>query len=413
MNQYQLIQKHREMENEEGILVTLVEIEGSSYRNIGAKMLIDDVGQAAGMISGGCLEKDVIQKAWWLTQCKTAVLRTYDTSMEGDQDFTYNLGCNGIIHLLFERIQQPSCSQYLKTLNAVYFNQEPAASAVIYRSDQPDLVGKRLLINQQGTLFCDDLPTTLKTEIIALLTECLDHQQNHCADIHHLSKKHTVLIEAMLPPIALTIFGAGQDAQPLAHFAKALGWFTTVIDMRPDHANTRRFPMVDRVSNNTFDQPLTQIPLNKEAVIVVMSHSLPQDQAVLAALLKPGIFFRYLGILGPTLRTHKILDAIGPESWRSIERHQPHVSFPIGLNIGADSPDEVALAIVAEIQAVLTASPAGRLKHNSRTHIHRRRAKKIIYLDESSSCHDSKQPWISLSEQASTTNSQVMALSPR
>ncbi|MBP6562183.1 MAG: XdhC family protein [Neisseriaceae bacterium] len=377
MTPYQLIQKQRELAQHQGVLVTLVEIEGSSYRNIGAKMLIDDVGQAAGMISGGCLEKDVIQKAWWLTEGEAAALRTYDTSSEGNQDLNYNLGCNGIIHLLFERTHQPGCAEYLKAFNSVYFDQQPAASAVIYRSDRADFVGKRLLINQQGTLFSDDLPQALKAEINSQLHACLQQRQNHCADIHHQAGTHAVFFEAMRPPVALTIFGAGQDAQPLAHFAKQLGWLTTVVDMRPDHAHTRRFPQVDRVMNNTFETPLTDSPPADDAVIVVMSHSLPQDQAVLAALLTPGTHFRYLGILGPASRTHKILDAIGPEAWQEAERHQQQLSFPIGLNIGADSPDEVALSILAEIKAVLTTSCGGRLKHRT-ARIHQRMAKKIV-----------------------------------
>jgi xanthine/CO dehydrogenase XdhC/CoxF family maturation factor len=178
-----------------------------------------------------------------------------------------------------------------------------------------------------------------------------------------------VLIEAIQPPVPLAIFGAGHDAMPLVHFAKELGWHVTVVDSRQSYATTDRFPLADAVVFSRTESIHSHITVDHHTVAVVMTHNYLQDRELLKTLLQSPL--RYLGILGPKSRTERLLQELREQGVAPTEKHLLRLYSPVGIDIGADTPEEIALSIVAEIQAVL-ANRAGGLLRNRQGPIHNR-----------------------------------------
>ncbi len=313
---------------ESAVLATVVRTEGSSYRVPGARMLLAQNGERVGSISGGCLEADIIKKAWWLT-AQGPVLRRYDTTAEGEiSSGGYGLGCNGVIHVLLERVslERPSV---LPLLEKVAQTRRPAK--VIHRLAPAGSVGQRVIVEE------DDL-------------------------LEHDREDPDIFIERLTPPTRLLIFGAGDDAVPLAELANFLGWQVVVMDGRAHYARAEKFPFAADV---LVRQPGSPAPVIDDwTAAVVMTHSYSQDLDVLRCLL--GEPLRYLGVLGPRKRTERLLAELGV----SAESIPEHLRMPMGLDLGGDGPEQVALAAASEIQSVLSGRSGAALR-SRKSPIHR------------------------------------------
>jgi xanthine dehydrogenase accessory factor len=278
---------------ESAVLATVVKTRGSSYRLPGARLLITQGGQRAGSISGGCLEEELLKKAWWLTE-KGPVVRRYDTTPDGEiAAGGYGLGCNGIIHVLVERLV-PGQASALDTIRDVRAQRRPAS---------------------------------------------IEHVLTPAAD----SSDREVWVETLQPAVRLLVYGAGDDAVPLTEFARHLGWEVFVFDGRAHYARRERFPCAHEVALRGTRPVL----IDPWTVAVIMSHSYSQDLAVLREISPQPL--RYLGILGPAKRTAQLLADAGLDP----STLAPRMHAPMGLDIGADGPEQVALAVLAEIQSVL------------------------------------------------------------
>jgi xanthine/CO dehydrogenase XdhC/CoxF family maturation factor len=169
-----------------------------------------------------------------------------------------------------------------------------------------------------------------------------------------------VFIEVIQPSIPFVIFGAGQDAVPLVRFAKELGWHVTLVDPRPGYATPTRFPLADTLIVCRPEEVCERIKINSRTVAAVMTHNFLHDSELLRILWPSPL--RYLGILGSGQRTRRLLDQVQGTG----QSHRDHslglVYGPMGLDIGADTPEEIALAVVAEIKAVLTGRSGGMLR---------------------------------------------------
>ena len=175
--------------------------------------------------------------------------------------------------------------------------------------------------------------------------------------------KASVLIEPLLPPIALYIFGAGYDAVPLAHLASELGWRVTVADHRPSYARAERFPQAREVLLAQPGHPPDGLAFDSRSVAVIMSHNYLQDQALLQGLI--GAPLAYLGVLGPHQRTLRLLADLQKEGVAPTNAQLERIFSPVGLDIGAETAEEIALSILGEIQAVLTGRQGGKLRDHS------------------------------------------------
>jgi len=309
---------------EEVCLATVVQIEGSSYRKPGARMLLTSGGQRAGTVSGGCLEAEISKKAWWLTESGPTVQK-YSSFFDEDTGIPYGLGCGGTAWVLLER--GPAVADVLEALRRSI--EERTASVVVTAIGQA-LAGTRFVTSESA-----EMPAEIKGYVLQVLQERASLRTDE------------YFVEYLAPPPALHIFGAGDDAQPLVSFACALGWHISVTDGRSHLARSERFPSADTVAVHRAGMGPLQVASNDAAVI--MTHSYQQDGAFLKELLPRDL--AYLGILGPRLRTARLLKEVASQIGLSLEEAMQRLHAPVGLNIGATNPAGIALSIAAEIQA--------------------------------------------------------------
>ena len=277
-----------EAAGDEALLATVVKTQGSSYRLPGARLLLTRHGQRVGSISGGCLEDDVVKKAWWLTE-KGPIVRRYDTTPDNEISTSgYGLGCNGIIHVLMERVK-PGKADILKLIMDTGQTRKPSGVAHILQPKEE--IGTRLSIDSSGKV-------AHNIQDMAFATDLEDETRRTLANgvrrLVNLAQRE-VFIETLTPRVHLLIFGAGDDAVPLSDMAKYLGWQVTVLDGCWHYARRERFQNADEVIVRNVNSPLP--PIDAWTVAVLMSHSYSQDLAALRQLANLAV--RYLGILGP------------------------------------------------------------------------------------------------------------------
>jgi len=322
---------------EEAVLATVVKTQLSSYRLPGARLLLTRQGRRVGSISGGCLEDDVVKKAWWLSE-KGPIVRRYDTTPDNEiATGGYGLGCNGIVHVLMERVR-PGDAQILDLIRDVRTQRRPAVVAHVLEPAQA--IGERFILGGHN------LPAEIEAEARSALAA-------GASRLVRLGERE-VFVETLAPAVRLLVFGAGDDAIPLTDLAKYLGWRVEVFDGRSHYARREKFPSADEVTVRAAGAPPPAV--DPWTVAVLMSHSYSQDLGALREL--ADLPLRYLGILGPNKRTARLLEDAG------LDRAQISAQLhgPMGLDIGADGPEQVALAVIAEIQATLNSREGGALR---------------------------------------------------
>lgn len=336
---------------EEAVLATVVKTRGSSYRTPGARFLITESGSRAGAISGGCLEDDLAKKALWLTESGRTV-RIYDTTPDGEISTSgYGLGCNGTIYVLLERLTHRS-SPILDVIGNVL--KERRCAAIVHPIEAQRAV-EYLTIDASGVSIATLSDVSARAWLEAQAREALGLLSSRSV---LLQSGEEFFIEVVTPAPHLLIFGAGSDAVPLTRLAKLLGWQVSVFDSRAHYVRRDKFPDADDLSLHPAGESLANLPIDPWTVAVLMSHSYAQDLANLRELANHPI--RYLGILGPRKRTIQLLSDAGLN-----EDAMDALHGPMGLDVGADGAEQVALAVTAEIQAVLNERQGGLLRQRS------------------------------------------------
>ena len=343
-------------------LATVVNVTGSAYRRPGARMLIAADGQTVGSVSGGCLERDVLNQAQRVLQWNKPRVITYDSMSEDDIVWEFNLGCNGIVDVLIEPLPHNGNRDLLSFLADCLDRRQTGIVATVFgvEGDTKAAICNRLMLSGQQSeihdIGDDDLAEAIRSDARRVLKSSTSMVKMY----EMATGRAQVFIEAIQPPVPLVIFGAGYDAVPLARFAKELGWHVTVVDPRPGHAIPTRFPIADTLIVCRPDEVCERIKIDRYMVAVVMTHNFIHDAELLKVLLPSPL--RYLGLLGPTRRTQRLLHEAREKGVILSQRHLDRVYGPMGLDIGADTPEEIALAVVAEIQAVLAGRLGGMLR---------------------------------------------------
>ncbi|MGJ5817263.1 XdhC family protein [Paludibaculum fermentans] len=337
-------------QDQDAVLATVVHVRGSAYRRPGARMLILPDGRRIGSISGGCLEGDVARKAWWFTADRQPVVRVYDTSSDEDALWEFGLGCNGEIQVMLERLDTQAARESLEFTGRCR-RQQGGVLAVVIRSAPPSgfRVGDRLCWSRDGDTHGS--LAALGPRLQAYLEETALERRSRLVRLEGCE----IFVEWIAPPQQLVVFGAGHDAVPVVSMASQLGWRVTVADGRPAYATQARFPLAERVLVIRPEDPLAGLDINKETAVVLMTHNYVQDARLLQAILP--VRPRYLGMLGPANRADRVLQELG------IRRESLNLHAPIGLDIGAATPESIALSIVSEIQAELAGRPGMKLRH--------------------------------------------------
>ncbi len=329
-------------------LATVVGVEGSSYRREGARMLIREDGQLTGAISGGCLEGDALRKALFVMAQAKPMLVTYDTNDEDDAKLGLGLGCNGIIHILIEPIDRLQALHPIALLETAAATREPSVIVTLFSHDRTAAQrGTCLLAKREAvkTALPDDaLRSNIEADAVNALAagESLVRNYSESTAFHSLIK----------PALSLLIFGAGSDAIPLTQIARVLGWEATVVDGRPAYATPERFPDAARVLHAKPEAALQALTVDAQTAVVLMTHNYNYDLAMLRQFLSIEAL-QYIGVLGPKKKLQRMLDELADEGIRPKQEQLARVHGPVGLDIGASTPEEIALSIASEIQAVL------------------------------------------------------------
>jgi xanthine dehydrogenase accessory factor len=330
-------------------LATVVQVDGSAYRRPGARMFVTASGQLTGAISGGCLEGDALRKAQAVIFQNKAKLVTYDTTDEDDQKFGVGLGCNGIIHVLIEPIDYNNPQNPVELLIKTQEKREISIVATLFSVPDPDYsqAGTLRLYKEKKIFGNSKLPENLEA-IIVSESEDVAHSGKQMVRIYPELDGLAIFYQKIYPPIRLLLFGAGNDTKPLAAMANLLGWEVILIDGRSNHATKERFPSVDQILVGQPDELLPQIETDAMTVALLMTHNFEYEKNALTFL--NSFHLPYIGILGPKKKTEKMLNILKSNGEVIIE---DNLYAPIGLDIGAEGPEEIALAVCAEIRAVL------------------------------------------------------------
>jgi xanthine dehydrogenase accessory factor len=358
-------------------LATVVHVEGSSYRRPGARMLITEEGELTGAISGGCLEGDALRKALLVIMQQQSMLVTYDTSDEEDSIIGLGLGCNGIIQVLIEPIDPGAIYHPVQLLKIAAGKRQLCALITLFslankKEAQP---GTCMLLTEEGQRTGNS--DYMSEALTAVAAKAIQSGQSSFQQFNNADKTYTVFAEAMVPAISLVVVGAGNDIQPLAAMATILGWHTIIIDGRPAYAKKERFPAACSVVLAKPEQVIQQVCIDAYTAIVLMTHNYHYDMSMLRIL--AGMPVKYTGMLGPRKKLERMLAALQQEGIVLTAARLATIHSPVGLDIGAETPEEIALSILAEIQTVFAAATAVSLKDNARP-IHHRSALAIAQL---------------------------------
>ncbi|MCU0571188.1 MAG: XdhC family protein [Oculatellaceae cyanobacterium Prado106] len=343
-------------------LATLVKTMGSSYRRSGARMLVTATGECIGTLSGGCLEHDVAEQAQEVLRSHIPRLVTYDTTAQDDIIWGLGLGCNGVIQILIESLDLQSPFHALRLLQQGLQTQRSSVLVSVFRVEQTKeiAVGARLLLDATGRVISNISHAQLQEMAIADAQKALQGDRSSTRQYALETGVVEALIEVVKPAVPLVIFGAGHDAVPIAHLAKLLGWQVTVVDCRAREATRERFAFVDRVvlaRPETFQE---QVTVTDQTMAVLVNHHYLDDLEILTQLFQSPV--RYIGCLGAKSRRDRLLNELSPNGIPLTSQQLQRFYAPVGLEIGADTPETIALAIVAEIQKCLTESSGQSLR---------------------------------------------------
>ncbi|OUL22299.1 XdhC/CoxI family protein [Nostoc sp. 106C] len=350
---------------EPSFLATVVNVKGSTYRRPGARMLMTQTGSIIGMISGGCLENDVFEHTRVSMPDGQPIAITYDSTADEDIVWGFGLGCNGLVQVLIERLDRDDLLNPLVFIQECFDKHQQGAIATVFAVEGAIniKVGERLIIHPDNNITSNISEYSLKSALIKDAQIALQNQKSAINKYQLSLGRVDVFIEVIQPPTNLIIFGAGQDALPTVQFAKALGWQVTIVDCRANEATKERFTIADQIILSRREILHKQISVNEQTIAVVMTHNYLDDLEILKMVLPSSA--KYLGILGPKRRTEKLLQDLLTAGVEYTSEQLEKLHSPIGLDIGADTPEAIALSIIAEIQAVLTNRCGGFLKNRT------------------------------------------------
>jgi len=338
------------------LVATIVRVLGSAYRKPGARMLLTQFRWMSGSVTGGSLEGDITTRAWWSTRDGEPAIIRYDSRLPTNSDdddvrAAFGLGCDGVVEVMLERAATPGRIDPLEFADQCIREQKRGAIATVIRSEVPGLrTGTRVAVMDR----CEPIAGRLDPEIRAAMVA-----DAHAAIATGDSSNRTyrsdqgnvdVFVEALLPPPRLFLFGIGHDVVPVMTLAKQLGWDVTICTNEERVSLRQRFSGSDEILVGTMEELAARIDQTERAAAVVMTHDYDDDRDTVGMLI--GTHCRYIGVLGPRGRSTRMLVELGLGLAGDVRIHAP-----TGLDLGAETPQETALAIVSEIQSTLAHAP--------------------------------------------------------
>jgi len=338
-------------------LATIVAVRGSTYRRPGARLLVPEQGAPVGNLSGGCLEGDVADVARLVMDEGAARLAGWDLTADDDDVWGLGLGCNGAIEVFIEPAERA-----VAVTHALREALEQETSICVVTSLESDISGvdpgARIVVRTDGSVEGHLGDADVDAEATVAAKELLAAGRS---EIRTFAGSVRSFVEVLEPPLRLVLCGAGHDAVPLVRAAAAIGWHAVVVDDRPAFLDEDRYPHAHTfVRVGEPSQVDTAAPLDQRTFAVVMSHNYLRDRDYLRGLLRTDV--GYIGMLGPAARTQRVLMELAEAGVEVSEEQRARIHAPAGLDLGAEGPDEIAQAIVAEIIAVRHGRGGGFLK---------------------------------------------------
>lgn len=344
------------------LLATVVRVAGSSYRRPGARMLVAGDRWISGCVSGGCLEGDVMLRGAFRAR-DGAVVVTYDSTSDDGEPWSVGLGCNGVVDVLLEGVAPGAHHDALAFARACFARETTGTLVTVIGSKVATAaVGERLALGP----WCELARPVADPEIRAALARIAGGPAG-VVELGELGV--TALVEAIAPSPQLFVLGSGHDAVPVVSLAKSIGFRVTVADAAIRERS--RFLAADHAlaTGSSLDELAARIDAAANASIAIMHHQLDRDRAALAMSLDSRA--RYIGVLGPARRTHALLAELGRRP------DDPRLHAPIGLDLGAETPEQIAMAIVGEVQATERGARGGPLRERARP-LHSRLATVVL-----------------------------------
>ena len=338
-------------------LATIVAVRGSTYRRPGARLLVPEEGAPVGNISGGCLEGDVADMARVVMTEGTARLAGWDLTADDDAVWGLGLGCNGAIEVFIEPADQ--AADIANALRVALDEERPISVVTVLESeDEAVTPGARIVVRPHGDPEGSLGLPVVDAEAIAAARELLEAERSEIRTFEHGVR---AFVEVLEPPLRLLVCGAGHDAIPLVRAARGIGWYPIVVDDRPGFLTEERFPEAGGfVHVEGPERVAKEAPIDRRTHVVVMTHNFLRDKEYLRSLL--GSDAGYIGMLGPSARTHRLLMELADEGVALTDADRQRIHGPAGLDLGAEGPEEIAQAIVAEIVAARHGRGGGFLK---------------------------------------------------
>ena len=342
-------------------LATVVKVEGSAYRRPGARMLVTQDGRRFGSLSGGCLEADVAAHAVQAVANGSQTILRYDPN-SSNGDVILETGCKGAIEILVEPGTNPDVARSLDFLIHLSEARKTGLIATVVGAEHTNAfqLGDRLLAAEHGSysgaLAHPPLAAVIVEEAAAMGTE----EKTRSTSYPTAEGTVHILLERRVPPIALLLCGSGHDTLPLARIAAALGWPVTVADPNSSALTTERYPDAHAILPVRPECLPAKIAIDDRTVAVFMTHNYALDLEWFRQLLPSKI--AYIGVLGPRRRWMQIQHDLTVGGHIPPDCDLARVYSPAGLDIGSETPEEIAVAIVAEIQAVMSGRAGGFLR---------------------------------------------------
>jgi xanthine/CO dehydrogenase XdhC/CoxF family maturation factor len=326
------------------VLATVYETAGSTYSKAGHRILLAANGDYRGLVSGGCLEGDLAERARSVTATAAAAAVTYDLRDAADELWGLGVGCNGLLRVFLQPLSVANHYQPFAAIAERLAGTRSAGVATVIESERTDIpVGATAVVDAVG----EQLFGASGTGAVLLASASRAALQSGVTQL--VTEPGCRILQAALQPIPkLLVLGGGLDAIPLVGMTAELGWFVTVADHRPAYLARGGFERAERAVLVEPGRLVAALPLQDFDAIVVMSHHLATDRKYLAEL--ASVENRYLGVLGPRARRDRLLSDLADVAPQLGAR----LKGPVGLDIGADSPESIALSILADLQSTLS-----------------------------------------------------------
>ena len=321
---------------ERAALATVVRVNGSAYRHEGAKLLVGEDARTIGNVSGGCLEADVREVALRVIATGVSEQRSYCGGSDEISAWDLGVGCDGEVEILIEPVTTLRAAERAAVAKEIAF-----VAVTLLGGANPEGESPRVVIaggEQHGTLGDIQLDAVVRRD-------AAEWSQSGASHLRQVDGA-TLFVDVLEPPPRLVVVSAGEDARVLARLASEVGFRVVTVDRRPGLLQREHFAPAVRLLESDAPRLTELLVLEPGSFAVVMTHDFADDTAYLGALLETPV--RYIGMLGPRQRTDRIIARLGVHAASDLTR----IFGPVGLDIGTDGAEQVALAVLAEILAV-------------------------------------------------------------